>query len=150
MNIVFWHWWILAGILLILELLAPTAFFLWLGISAGMMGLLLMVMGGMNLEVQLVLFAVFAVISTILWRRFRDRNPLPSDQPTLNRRGAQYIGRTFTLKEAIVNGVGKIEVDDSSWRVTGPDQPEGTRVQVIGLDGVVFRVQPVDDSSQPI
>lgn len=150
MNIVFWHWWILAGILLILELLAPTAFFLWLGISAGMMGLLLMVMGGMSLEVQLVLFAVFAVISTILWRRFRDRNPLPSDQPTLNRRGAQYIGRTFTLKEAIVNGVGKIEVDDSSWRVTGPDQPEGTRVQVIGLDGVVFRVQPVDDSSQPI
>lgn len=146
MNIVFWHWWILAGILLILELLAPTAFFLWLGISAGMMGLLLMVMGGMSLEVQLVLFAVFAVISTILWRRFRDRNPLPSDQPTLNRRGAQYIGRTFTLKEAIVNGVGKIEVDDSSWRVTGPDQPEGTRVQVIGLDGVVFRVQPVDDS----
>ena len=148
MKIVFWHWWILAGILLILELMLPTAFFLWLGISAGMMGLLLMVMGGMTLEIQLILFAVFAVISTILWRRFRDRNPPVSDHPTLNRRGAQYIGRTFSLKEAIINGVGKIEVDDSTWRVTGPDQPEGAKVQVIGLDGVIFRVAPVSDATQ--
>jgi hypothetical protein len=38
-----------------------------------------------------------------------------SDQPKLNRRGEQYVGRTFTLEEPIVNGHGKIRVDDSTW-----------------------------------
>jgi membrane protein implicated in regulation of membrane protease activity len=33
-QIVFWHWLILAGVLLILELTAPVFFFLWLGIAA--------------------------------------------------------------------------------------------------------------------
>jgi membrane protein implicated in regulation of membrane protease activity len=62
----------------------------------------------------------------------------------LNRRGQQYTGRIFTLDHPIVNGVGKIDVDDSTWRVKGPDLEAGTRVRVVGVDGVVFVVESAE------
>lgn len=139
-NIVFWHWWILAGIILILELTAPVYFFLWLGIAAAATGLLLLVFPSIPIETQLVLFAVLSIAATIIWRKYRESNPVVSDQPNLNRRGEQYTGRIFTLDEPIINGVGKVTVDDSTWRVKGPDLPAGARVRVDGVDGVVFEV----------
>ncbi len=144
-HIVFWHWWILAGLLLILELTAPAFFFLWLGIAAAATGLLLLVFPSIPLEVQLVLFAALSIVAVIAWRKYREARPVVSDQPNLNRRGEQYIGRVFTLEKAIENGVGKVTVDDSTWRVKGPDLPAGTRVRVDDVDGVVFVVAEVTD-----
>ena len=69
-----------------------------------------------------------------------------TDQPALNRRGEQYIGRTLTLDEPIVNGQGKIRVDDTTWKVEGDDMPAGTRVTVIGVDSVVLKVAPIASS----
>jgi membrane protein implicated in regulation of membrane protease activity len=142
-NIVFWHWWILAGVLLILELTAPAYFFLWLGIAAAATGLLLLVFPAIPLELQLVLFAALSVVAIIVWRRYRETGNDVTDQPNLNRRGEQYTGRTFTLEQAIENGVGKVTVDDSTWRVKGPDLPAGTKIKVDGVDGVVFEVSEV-------
>ena len=143
-HILFWHWWILAGVLLILELSSPVFFFLWLGIAAAATGLLVMVFPGLSIEVQLVLFAVLSIIAVVAWRKYRESRPVESDQPNLNRRGEQYKGRRFTLEKPIVNGVGKITVDDSTWRVKGPDLPAGSKVLVAGVDGVVFIVEPVE------
>ena len=70
-----------------------------------------------------------------------DRHPTETDQPRLNRRGEQYIGRTFTLDEPIVNGLGKIRVDDSTWKIEGGDCAAGTRITVVGVDGVVLKVE---------
>ena len=92
------------------------------------------------LESQLVLFAALSIVAVIAWHKYREAHPIVSDQPNLNRRGEQYTGRVFTLKQPIENGVGKVTVDDSTWRVKGPDMPAGTRVQVEGIDGVVFIV----------
>ena len=143
-HIVFWHWWILAGILLILELTSPVFFFLWLGFAAAAVGFLLLVFPSIPVEAQLVLFGILCVVAVLAWRRYREIHPPESDQPLLNQRGQQYKDRIFTLDEAIVNGVGKVEVDDSTWRVKGPDLPVGTRVKVTGVDGVVFIVTKAD------
>jgi len=143
-HVVFWHWWILAGVLLILELTSPVFFFLWLGIAAAAVGLLLLVIPALNIEMQLVLFGILSVIAVLAWRRYRENHPQSSDQPLLNQRGRQYEGRLFTLEEAIVNGVGKVEVDDSTWRVKGPDLPAGTLVRVTAVEGVVFLVERAD------
>ena len=140
-SLVFWHWWILAGVLLIIELTAPVFFFLWLGMAAAATGLLLLVFPSMPVEFQLVLFAVLSVVAVIAWRKYRESRPVVSDQPNLNRRGQQYEGRVFTLDQPIENGIGKITVDDSTWRVKGPDLPAGTRVRVSGVEGVVFLVE---------
>lgn len=142
-HIVFWHWWILAGLLLILELTAPAFFFLWLGIAAAAVGMILLVFPGLPLESQLLLFGVASVAAIFAWRRYREARPMVTDQPNLNRRGHQYIGRVFTLVEPIKNGEGKVTVDDSTWRVKGPDSSAGTTVKVTGIEGVIFIVEPI-------
>jgi membrane protein implicated in regulation of membrane protease activity len=143
-HIVFWHWWILAGLLLILELTAPAFFFLWLGIAAAAVGLIMLVFPSIGVETQLVLFAIASIVSVIAWRKYRESRPIVTDQPNLNRRGHQYIGRVFSLTEPISNGVGKVIVDDSTWKVKGPDLPAGTHIRVTGVEGVVFMVESAD------
>jgi len=143
-HILFWHWWIFAGVLLILELTTPIFVFLWLGFAAAAVGFLLLVFPSLAIEAQLVLFGVLSIIAVFAWRRYRETHPPPSDQPLLNQRGQQYAGRVFTLDHPIVNGVGKVVVDDSTWRVKGPDLPAGTHVRVVGVDGVVFVVESAE------
>lgn len=139
-----WSWWILAIALLVLEAFVPGTFFMWLGIAAGVVGMLLLLAPGMGWEYQIVVFAAISVASIVLWRLYFRKHPVTTDQPTLNRRGAQYVGRTFTLGEPIVNGQGKIRVDDTTWKVLGEDCDAGSRVKVIGVDGVQLKVESVD------
>jgi membrane protein implicated in regulation of membrane protease activity len=137
----FWHWWVLAVVFVILEIFSPAAFFLWLGIAAGVVGLILLPIPGMSWEFQLLIFAIFSVVSIVLSRRYLDLYPIKTDQPKLNRRGEQYVGRTFTLEEPIVNGFGKIKVDDTTWKIEGKDSEPGIKITVTGVDGVVLQVE---------
>lgn len=137
----FWHWWLLGVLLLILEVLSPGVFFMWLGFAAGLTGLALMVLPGMTWQWQLMLFGVAGVAFAWLGNRLANRSTAQSDVPHLNRRGEQYIGRLFTLDAAIVNGQGKVRVDDTTWKVRGDDCPAGTRVRVAGVDGVELLVK---------
>ena len=136
-----WHWWILSAALIILEVFAPGAFFLWLGIAAVAVGGLVYVYPAMEWEYQLLSFSVLSVISIVIWRKYFRSSPADTDQPNLNRRGEQYIGRVFTLKEPVVDGIGKIRVDDSTWKISGEDCPTGTRVEVTGVDGTILQVR---------
>lgn len=139
-HIEYWHWWVFGIVLIILELFVPGAFFLWLGISASVVGVLMWLMPDMSWQYQWLTFALFSVVSIVLWRQFMLKRPSPSDHPTLNRRGEQYIGRVFTLNEAIVDGVGKIRVDDTMWKIAGEDCPVGSKVKVIEAEGAVLKV----------
>lgn len=140
----FWHWWILALGLVILETLLPGTFFLWMGISAIVLGLLAYLIPAMGWETQLMLFAILSLISIVGWRMWQRKHPDESDQPMLNRRSEQYIGRVFTLETPIVNGFGKVRVGDTLWRVKGDELPDGTRVKVTAADGVVLVVESAD------
>jgi membrane protein implicated in regulation of membrane protease activity len=137
----FWYWWILGLILLILEVFAPGAFFLWMGVSAGIVGAIAWLVPALSVEWQMLIFTIIAVISVVAWRSYQRSHPTETDQPALNRRGEQYVGRIFTLDHPIVNGVGRIRVDDTSWRIQGPDVESGTKVRVIGVDGVNLVVE---------
>ncbi len=140
-----WHWWIMAVVLIILELLSPAFFFLWLGIAAGIVGGMVLLFPSMGWKGQWLWFASLSIISLAVWHRMLKKRPTVSDRPTLNRRSSQYIGRTFTLSEPIVDGMGRIRVDDSSWRVSGEDAPLGTKVRVIGVDGTELQVALLSD-----
>ena len=143
----YWHWWVFGIVLIILELFAPGAFFMWLGIAAGVVGFIMLVMPDMTWQTQWILFAVLSVVSIIAWRMFAKKQPPETDHPTLNRRGEQYVGRTFTLSEPITDGVGKIRVDDSMWKIEGLDCPAGTKIKVISADGTMLKVE-VDGHQQ--
>ena len=138
----FWHWWILALGLIIIETVLPGTFFLWMGISAIVLGLLAWLIPAMSWEMQLMLFAILSLVSIVGWRMWQRRHPDESDQPNLNRRAEQYVGRVFTLETPIENGYGKVRVGDTLWRVKGGEAPVGSKVKVTSVDGVILVVEP--------
>ncbi|MCW8890080.1 MAG: NfeD family protein, partial [Sedimenticola sp.] len=107
-------------------------------------GAILFAMPDLAWEIQVIVFALFSVASIVIWRLYLAKNPTKSDQPRLNRRGEQYIDRVFTLSEPVVNGQGKIRVDDTTWKISGDDCAAGVRVKVIDVDGVVLKVAMLD------
>lgn len=140
-EIVYWNWLVLAVVLVIIEIVVAGTFFLWMSISALVVGLVLLIFPDIIWQTQLSLFATFSIISILLsriWLAKHQRNQPPS---TLNRRGSQYIGRHFTLTDAIINGVGKLNIDDTVWRVSGPDIAAGNQVVVEGMDGTILQVK---------
>lgn len=148
-DIVYWHWLIIAVALIILEILIPGAYFLWMGISAAVVAGAMFVFPQMPILVQILIYAVLSVITVVMYKSYRKKNPLVTDEPALNRRGEQYIGRSFTLKEPIVNGEGKIIVDDTTWKVAGMDMLAGMTVRVVAVEGSTLKVENTTSIIEP-
>jgi inner membrane protein len=135
-----WNWLILAVLLFILETVVPGVHFLWFGLAAIVVGLLTMAVG-FSWPWQVVVFGVISVLMVFWVRRFYRSGTAQSDQPDLNIRGQQYVGRSLVVEQAIQNGRGKVRVGDSLWAVEGPDVPVGGRVKVTGARGTVLVVE---------
>jgi inner membrane protein len=131
-----WLWWIIAGILLIGELLAPGVFLLWLAAAAALTAIIDLVF---NLPWQGEV-ATFAVLSLALvlasWRYVMATRRPKTDQPHLNQRHAAYVGRIVPLHEAITHGIGKVRIEDAIWEVEGPDAVAGAPVRITGVNGL--------------
>jgi hypothetical protein len=135
-------WWLLALVLVGIELLIPGYFMLWIGIAAAAMGLILTFLPTLSVLTEAVLFAALALVSCfIYWKFVRTAIDEPSDLPLLNRRAEQLIGRRYVLDTQIVNGQGKASVGDSHWLVEGPDLPAGATVEVVAVVGATLKVR---------
>ena len=137
-------WWLLALLLIALEVALPGYFLLWIGIGAGATGVLAWFMPGMSLLQQAIGFALLAFLACAIYA-YGLRPKLKRAEAAgerLNRRGAQMVGQRYVLIEAIVNGRGKARVGDGEWRVTGPDLPLGATVEVVGVEGNTLQVRP--------
>ena len=135
-----WNWWVLGVALMAIEALVPGFFFLWMGVAALLVGLVLTILPEMPWTWQVFLFALLSVGSIVAWRMRLRRHPTRTADPLLNRRGHQYIGRVFTLDAPVINGHGKIRVDDSTWKVlVEQDCPAGVRLRIVGVDGVMLK-----------
>ncbi len=133
---------VVGGVVLMgLELLAPGAFMVWLGLAGVVTGLLLFAVP-VGWEVALVVFAVLAVGFALLGRRLAGGKTSGEGQDGLNERGRSLVGRTFRLDEPIAERRGRVRVDDTVWRVEGPDAPAGAQVRVVGVEGTLLRVEP--------
>ena len=136
----YWNWFIAAVVLFLIEIVAPGSFMMWLGIAALLVGLISLVVDW-SWQAQLIAFAVFAVAAIPAWRHFARKVESPVDRPFLNRRAEGYVGRVFTLDKPIVDGVGTIRIDDTVWRVSGPDCPAGSRVKIARAEGADLKVE---------
>lgn len=137
-----WNWLIAGLILMALELLAPGVFMFWLGLAALLVGLLSLVVE-VSWQVQILLFAIFAVAAVPVWRHLARKGAADPANPFLNKRADALVGRVFTLEKPIVDGSGTVRIDDTVWRVTGPDIAAGSRVKVIRADGAMLTVDAV-------
>jgi len=136
-----WGWWILALILAGVEIMLPGAFFIWFAAAAlivGANGFLF----DWGWQVQLISFGVLAVIAALIGRRFYGRNAVDGGDELLNDRARRQIGRRAVLEEPIVNGTGRVRLDDTLWRVWGPDLPTGTAVRIVAAGEGRLQVEP--------
>ena len=135
-----WNWLIFGFILMALELAAPGIFLFWLGLAALLVGLLSFAINP-SWQTQLLMFAVFAVAAVPAWRYFaKSEGSVSKSNPFLNKRTEALIGREFTLEKPIVDGSGTVRIDDTIWRVAGPDVPAGSRVRIVQADGASLTV----------
>ena len=128
-----WNWMVLGFVLLTLEILVPGVFLLWIGLAALVVGALSLMFWNAGFwiwEIQVVVFLALALVSAYSGKRIMGKRGDATDQPLLNRRGDQLVGRTATLAEPITNGRGRVKIGDTMWRVSGPDLPTGTTVRV--------------------
>jgi inner membrane protein len=135
-----WNWLIFGIILMALEIVVPGVFLFWLGLAALLVGLLSFVLHP-AWQTQILMFAVFAAAAVPLWRRMLRHSREPNKtHPFLNKRADALVGRVFTLEKPIIDGSGTIRIDDTVWRVAGPDAPAGSRVRIVRADGASLTV----------
>ncbi len=137
-----WVWLSLGFILAAVEMIAPGFFLMWLGAAAIIVGVLTWALP-ISLPLQVALFAILSVLTVYAGKKFLKDNPIVSDDPKLNDRGARLTGEIVTVVEAIADGRGRVKVGDSEWNARGEDAAAGTRVRVTGADGAVLLVEPV-------
>jgi len=135
-----WNWLIAGLVLMALELIAPGVFLLWLGLAALLVGVITL-FADWIWQVQVIAFAAFSLAAVPLWRRLASESSENPDSAFLNRRSHALVGRTFTLDKPIMDGSGTVRVDDTVWRVSGPDCPAGSRVKVVRSDGASLTVE---------
>jgi membrane protein implicated in regulation of membrane protease activity len=134
-----WSWWILGLVLLGAEVLLPGFFFLWFGIAAILIGVSALLIDW-PWQLQVVGFVILSAIAALVGRRIAGTANGETADPLLNLRGDRLAGRTFLLSEPIVEGHGRVRIDDTVWQVRGPDAPAGARIRVTGSDGSVLTV----------
>ncbi|MFO0040341.1 MAG: NfeD family protein [Pseudomonadota bacterium] len=138
-NVIFWL--ALGLVLMAAETLVPGAFLIWFGVAALVMGAVVWLLPDLHGLGQALLFGGLALGAVQIYRAyFRQREPA-GDQPLLNKRSEQYVGRVFVLDAPIENGFGRIKIGDSLWTVRGEPLPVGTRVEVVAVDGMDLRVR---------
>ncbi len=142
-----WSWIVLGAVLLALEIVVPGFFLLWIGIAAiltGTLSLQLWETAFWGWQVQVLVFLALSIAAALIGRRFFSSGRAEdTDQPLLNQRDRQLVGRTATLEEDMREGRGRIRIGDTMWRVTGPNLPAGTRVRVVDAAGGDLTVEPV-------
>lgn len=139
-NLGAWNWFIVAVGLFALESIVPGVHFVWFGVAAVVVGAL-----GLAVDIawewQLITFAIISCITVFLARRYASPEVAASDQPDLNARAEQYVGRVVMVEEAIAHGRGKVRVGDTVWNAQGSDAPQGARVKITGTKGTCLLVE---------
>jgi len=135
-----WLWLIGGVLLLIMEIIAPGFFLVFLGAAAIATGLFT-VLFDLGTASQLALFALNAVISVMLGRRFYANRATDSADPLLNDRAGRLVGRVVTVVQQVDDHGGRVRVGDSEWSARGGPAAAGERVRITGIDGNCLKVE---------
>ena len=136
----FWHWLVVAAVFAVIEIAVPAMVCIWFAAAALGTAAIAWLAPGLAWEHQALIFAALSMASVAIGRVASARIRARSSGSRLNRRAETYVGRTFTLERPIVDGRGRLKIDDTVWLVEGPDLPAGSRVRVISADSALLQI----------
>jgi membrane protein implicated in regulation of membrane protease activity len=136
-----WHWFALAVILIVLEVTTTFGFLLGIAFAALVLALAVFIVPEFALNGQLLTFGVLSVLLTLGYRRYFKPVNDATDNPLLNDRAAQMIGKSFMLSFDLDRS-GADMVGDTRWALRSAGRiNKGARVRIIGVDGMVLCVE---------
>ena len=135
-----WLWLIGGVLLLILEVIAPGFFLVFIGAAAMATGLFTLLFG-LGPASQLALFALYALIAVMVGRRFYGNRTADSTDPLLNDRAGRLVGKVVVVVAAVDDHGGRVRVGDGEWSARGGPAAAGERVRIIGIDGNCLKVE---------
>jgi len=136
-----WLWLIGGVVLLILEVIAPGFFLVFLGAAAVAAGLFT-VLFGLGTASQLALFALYAVIAVLAGRRFYTNRASEGAGLSLNDPARRLVGKVVTVVAAVDEHEGRVRVGDGEWPARGGPAAVGERVRITGVEGNCLKVEP--------
>ncbi len=135
-----WLWLIGGVLLLILEVIAPGFFLVFIGAAAIATGLFT-VLFNLGTAAELALFALYAVIAVLVGRRFYANRTADSTDPLLNDRAGRLVGKVVTVVATVDDQNGRVRVGDSEWSARGGPAAVGERVRITGVEGNCLTVE---------
>ncbi|AIT80743.1 NfeD family protein [Novosphingobium pentaromativorans] len=143
MNLEVHYTWLAIGLVLaIAEMAIPGVFLIWMAGAALITGLVAWLLP-IGLPLQIVIFALLSIIAVFTGKRVLKDHPVVAADPKMNQRGERVVGETVVVTQAIEGGSGRVRLGDSEWLAKGADAIVGTRLKVVGHDGVVLVVEPM-------
>ena len=131
-NDQYWAWWAIAMVMLVFEIILPSAWLIWPAIAAFIVGALAYFMPALDWHIQVFVFLILAFAVTLLGRRyFKFTAPVMSDKPGLNNRMVELTGRKAQVIDDSNDQYNRIRLDDTVWRVRNIDE------QVLVKDALV-------------
>ncbi len=138
-------WLGLAALLALAELFVPGVFLIWVAAAAAVTGILSLFID-LTVAGQLTVFGLSTILAVLGGRRWYLTHNVESENPLLNNRSAQMVGRTVTVVESISATSGRVKVGDGEWPAKGPNMEKGTIAKVAAVEGGVLRLEAMDDN----
>ena len=141
-----WSWMIIGALLLGAELLGVDAAFylVFIGFAAFLVGVAELAGLGLEVWVQLILFAVLAVVLMVLFRR--------KLYGMMRGSAAGYetgpAGETVTVVDALEPGhSGRLSYRGTDWTIVnagGASIGAGEQARIVAVDGLKLKLEPLD------
>ena len=104
----YWIWWIIAGALVVAELLTGTFFLLALGVAFAVGGIAAWL--GVAFEIQLLVAGIVAMAGVFAAHRWRRRNASPPQEPAFD------IGQTVRVQAWNPDGTARVAYRGTLWQ----------------------------------
>ncbi|PHR61699.1 MAG: hypothetical protein COA43_02935 [Robiginitomaculum sp.] len=139
------RWLILGFILLVIEVVTGTMYFLWIAAAAFILGVFMFIAPVFDWSTQLIIFAVLTGILLYVGHthlRPKMKGGEPSD---LNDRARSMVGMRVKAVADFETGRGRVQVGDTQWRAlmeTG-DAKAGQELSIHSIKGTTLIVVPL-------
>lgn len=137
MNFSQFHWYLIAGaVLLLIELVGFTGFLIGIAVAALVTAFVTYIADPVSTLNAALLFGALSVVLTwVYWRYLRAFNSA-TDAPGLHQRAAGETGKVFELTTAVGTVPIAHFIGDTRWQIvsaTGEALPPGQKVRVTGV-----------------
>ena len=139
-------WLIFGTVLMILEVVVPGVFLLWIGLAALLTGGIAFIFPALPFAATGSVFAVLSVIFAWLGHKIVTPAQEKAADTPLNNRLESYVGQNFQVQDSFVDGRGKIKIGDTVWGAVCSKNPvAGTTVKVVSINGTALEIEPVNE-----